>query len=154
MVDEDTKKFNLSLLLPCKESWDFNKKEECKNIIKNWQIIFQVLDLKDTHFLNLLDKKLCTIKLSYIKGSLWIKQFSHSNSLCTRATRALTNHTPIGEYCLRFFLKENFSCLYRIYPIETRCHIFYECWRYNKYWNLSRSTLSYLLAFSFHKFIT
>ena len=68
MVDKDMKKFNFSLLLPYKESWNFNKKEECNNIIKNWQMIFQASDLESTHFLDLLDDELHTIELLYIKG--------------------------------------------------------------------------------------
>ena len=56
------------------------------------------------------------IKLSYIKGGLWIKQFSFSNLLCAQATWAITNHAPIGEYRLRFFPSEDFSCPYRSYP--------------------------------------
>jgi len=35
-VNKNMKKFNLTLIFPCKESWDFNKKEEYDNIIKNW----------------------------------------------------------------------------------------------------------------------
>jgi len=34
VVDKKTKKFNLIPLYPSKTSWDFNKKEECDNIIK------------------------------------------------------------------------------------------------------------------------
>jgi len=45
-----------------------------------------------------------------MKGSAWLKLLGYSNSLCVRATRAITNHTPIGKYCLRFFSKENFNC--------------------------------------------
>jgi len=33
LVDKETKKFDLILLYPSKSSWDFNKKEECDNII-------------------------------------------------------------------------------------------------------------------------
>jgi len=57
------------------------------------------------------------------------------------------NYTPIGEYYLRFFPRENSSCLYEYYPIETRYHILYNCKRFNKYWNLLRDTLSHLVAF-------
>jgi len=39
-VDKNTKKFNLTPILLYKELWDFSKKEECDNIIRNWQIIF------------------------------------------------------------------------------------------------------------------
>jgi len=64
--------------------WDFNKKEECDNIIKNWQMTFQVSDLREKHFLDLLDNKLHYIKPSYTKEDSWIKHFGHSNLLCAR----------------------------------------------------------------------
>jgi len=38
------------------------------------------------------------IKLSYIKSRPWLKLIGYSNSLYIRATRAITNHMPIGEY--------------------------------------------------------
>ena len=102
------------------------------------------------------------IALSYIKESSWIKQFGHLNSLYMRATRVITNYISIREYCLRFFPRENFNCLYRLYLVETRQPILYECKRYNKYWNLYKTLLSYLIvfleynlgAFSFYKEIT
>jgi len=66
-VYKDTKKFNLILVFPCKALWDFNKKEECDYIIKNWQMIFQASDLKGNHFLDLLDNELHTIEPLYTK---------------------------------------------------------------------------------------
>ena len=94
---------------------------------------FQASDFKGNHFLNLLDDNLHNVKPSYIKGGLWIKYFGHSNLLCTRSTCAITNYTPIGEHCLRFFLRENFSYLCKYYPIKTRCYILYNCKRFDKY---------------------
>jgi len=44
--------------------------------------------------------------------------FEHSNGLCAHASRAITNHTPIGEYRLRFFSREEFKCLCDLYPIK------------------------------------
>ena len=141
------KKFNLIFLLSCKTSWDFDKKNKCDNIIRNWHMTFQTSDFKDKQFLNLLDNKLYPIESLYTKGGLWLKHFSHLNSLCTRATWAITNHTFIGEYCLRFFPRESFSCLCRTYPIKTRYYILYEYKRFNKYWNSLRDTLSQLVVF-------
>ena len=94
---------------------------------------FQALDFKEKQFLDLLDSDNNIIKPSYIKGRFWLKFFGHSNSLCTRASRAITNHAPIGEYKLRFFPREEFKCLYKLYPIKIRHHILYECQRFNKY---------------------
>ena len=57
---------------------------------------------------------------------------------CVQVTRAITNHAPIGEYHLRFFLREPFECPCRVYPIESRHHILHNCRRYNKYWDSNR----------------
>jgi len=92
---------------------------------------FQALDMKGKNFLELVDSDDNIIELSYIKGSLWLKYFGHSNSLCTRVSRAITNHALTGEYRLRFFPKKDFSC--PCDPIKTRHHILYECKRFNKY---------------------
>jgi len=59
---------------------------------------FQASDLKENHFLNLLDNKYLPVNHTYMKGSPWFKHIGHSNSLCARATRVTTNHASIGEY--------------------------------------------------------
>jgi len=64
---------------------------------------FQASNSKERNFLDLLGDDLNPIKPSSSKGSLWLLQFGYSNSLCTRALRAITNYAPIGEYRLRFF---------------------------------------------------
>ena len=92
---------------------------------------FQASDGKGNNFLDLLDDDFNIIKPSYIKGGPWLQAFGHSNSLCTRATRAITNHAPIGEFRLRFFSNEDFKCPCNKYPIETRRHILRECQRFN-----------------------
>ena len=81
---------------------------------------FQASDLKENHFLELLDDSYHTITSTYIKRYLWINQFDHLNFLYAKATRTIINHTPIGEYCLRFFLRENFNCSYKSYSIESQ----------------------------------
>ena len=108
---------------------------------------FQTFDFKGKHFLNLLDDELLPIEPLFTKGGLWIGHFRHSNSLYTRATRAITNHAPIGEYCLCFFPNKDFSCPCGNYPIESRCHILHDCRRFNNYWNLMRDTISQFGSF-------
>ena len=90
-------------------------------------------DIKGKNFLNLIDNDNNTIELLYIKKGSWLKYFGYSNSLCTRASRAITNHALIGEYRLRFFPKEEFSYTCGQYPIKTKCYILYEYKRFNKY---------------------
>jgi len=108
---------------------------------------FQASDLKEKQFLDLLDENIIIIELSYTKGESWLKIFSHSNSLYVHASQAITNHTPIGEYKLRFFFREEFECSCGSYSIETRHHILYECDRFNGYWNPRRDSLGYLTMF-------
>ena len=120
VVDSETKSFRLTPLYPSKLSWDFSRKLECNDLANRWKMIFQALDLKSNHFLNLVDSDNKLLELLYIKGSPWLQNFGHSNLLCTRAIRAITNHAPIGEYRLRFFPSKEFSCLCGQYPIESR----------------------------------
>ena len=55
---------------------------------------FQASDSKENNFLDLVDNDFNTIEPSYIKGGPWLQAFGHSNYLCARATRAITNHVP------------------------------------------------------------
>jgi len=104
IINKETKKFNLSLIFSYKSSWDFTQKDKCDKILNKWKIMFQALNNKERNFLELLDNNLNIIELTYSKDRSWLKYFGHSNLLCTRATRAIVNHTPISEYHLRFFL--------------------------------------------------
>ena len=94
---------------------------------------FQASDGKGRQFLDLLDNDFNTIEPAYTRGEPWMQVFSHSNLLCTCATRAITNHAPIGEYQLRFFSNEDISCPCSSYPIKSKRHILHECRRFNGY---------------------
>jgi len=123
VVNIETKSLRPTPIFPNKLSWDFSKKLECNDLANN------------------------LLKPSYIRGGLWLQNFGHSNSLCIRATRAITNHAPIGEYRLRFFLNREFRCLCGQYPIESRQHILHGCRRYNKYWNPRRDSINHFIMF-------
>ena len=124
--------------------------------------MFQASNAKGQNFLDLLDDNLKPIEPSYSKGGPWLKFFGHSNSLCARASRAIINHAPIGEYRLRFFPQEEFKCPCGLYPIETRRHVLHNCKRYNNYWNPRWDTIAHFTlflefnssAFSFRESIT
>ena len=145
-VDKESKSFNPQPLFPSKISWDYCKKSD-SDIINQWKMTFQASDGKDRNFLDLVDNNYEIIELSYIKGGPWLQAFGLSNSLCACATRAITNHAPIGEYRLRFFPNEEFKCPCGLYPIETRRHILHECTRHNGYWNPRRDSLSHFVMF-------
>jgi len=146
-ADKDSKAFKPVPVFLSKISWDFCKKIDSDNYINLWKMTFQALDGKGNQFLDLIDNNLETIKPSYTKGSLWLQDFGHSNLLYARAMRAITNHSPIGKYHLRFFPKEEFKCPCGQYPIETRRHILYECMNHNGYWNPRKDTLNHFIMF-------
>ena len=110
-------------------------------------MLFQAANSKGRFFLDLLDDNLNPIELSNAKDGPWLQHFGHSNILCAQASQAITNHAPIGEYQLRFFPREEFTCPCGNYPIETRQHILYECQRFNKYWNLRRDTITHFMLY-------
>ena len=99
-IDKDLKLFKPIPILLNKISWDYCKKVDSDNIIKLWKMTFQASDGKERHFLDLVDDNFKTIELSYTKEGLQLQSFGYSNSLCAQATRAITNHAPIGKYCL------------------------------------------------------
>jgi len=108
---------------------------------------FQASDGKGRHLLKLVDNNLKDVKPSYTKGSPWLQLFGHSNMLYAHTMRAITNHAPIEKYRLRFFPNEEFKCLYRNYPIESRRHILHDCIRFNRYWSPRRDSLSHFVMF-------
>ena len=128
-------------------SWNFSKKSECNDIVNRWKMTFQASDFKEKQFLDLFDSNNNIIELLYIKDGSWLKFFGYFNFLCTKASRAITNHTPIGEYRLRFFSSEEFKYLCGLYSIKTRCHILHEYQRFNKYWNSRKDSISYFVIF-------
>ena len=146
-VNLEMKASNPTPVYLCKMTWDYSKKMECNDILNIWKMMFQALDGKGNQFLNLLDDNYCFIEPSYVKGGPWLQSFGHSNSLCVHASRAITNHAPIGEYRLRFFPREEFKCPCSVYPIKSRRHILHDCTRFNGYWNPRRDSLSYFVMF-------
>ena len=110
-------------------------------------MMFQASDGKGKHFLDLVDNNLNIIEPVYTEGRPWLQVFGYSNLLCACATRAITNHAPIGEYWLRFFPTKDFKCLCNNYPIKSRRHILHECSRFNGYWNPRRDSLNHFIMF-------
>ena len=94
---------------------------------------FQALDQKRRNFLDLVNNDNKILELMYSNGRAWLQYIGHSNILCARVARTITNHAPIGEYWLHFFPKKEFSCLCGLYPIKMRHHILYKFRRFNKY---------------------
>ena len=61
-VNKDSKSFHPTPSYPCKMSWDFCKKTDSNDIIKQWKMTFQASDGKGNHFLDLLDNDFNSIE--------------------------------------------------------------------------------------------
>jgi len=60
------------------------------------------------------------LQLSYAKGGGWLPFIGELVILCARATRAILNHAPIGEFRQRFFPAECIQCPCGHCQVETR----------------------------------
>ena len=76
-IDIETKLFNLTLLFPAKNSWDFSKKSECNDIINNWKMTFQASDLKENNILNLVNSDDKVLEPMYSKGRIWLQYIGY-----------------------------------------------------------------------------
>jgi len=84
-------------ITPYKLSWHYSMKDKCDLIIWNYKITFQASDFKRNHFLKLFDNDYLSIEPVYTKNGAWLKSIRHSNSLCVRTIRVITNHAPIKK---------------------------------------------------------
>ena len=66
LVDKDFKSFNSQPIFSCKLFWDYCKKCEYNSILSQQKMSFQVLDLKERNFLELLDSILLSHLLSMV----------------------------------------------------------------------------------------
>ena len=69
-----------------------------------WRTSFACPSSQGCHFLPLKGSIKNLLQPSYAKGGGWLPFIGESVTLCTRTTRAILNHAPIGEFRQRFFL--------------------------------------------------
>jgi len=110
LVDDQVKASNCAPIFPSKESYLFNKKKECNNILSEWQDSFMTNPKRGQLFLDFEDENQKVIKPTYAKGGSWLPSIGFTNLLCARFTCMTTGHTPIGEYRQRFPLHLPISC--------------------------------------------
>ena len=75
-----------------------------------WRTAFNRPAVQGRHFLTLRGKNRKPLQPSYSKGGSWLPHIGQSVTLCARATRAILNHAPIGEYRQCFFPAECTQC--------------------------------------------
>ena len=98
--------------------------------LDNWKTLFNCLTIQGQHFLPLRDRNRQFLQPSYSKGGSWLPHIGQLVTLCARATRAILNHAPIGEYRQCFFPAECTQCLCGHCQVETWWHIFANCPRF------------------------
>ena len=92
------------------------------------------MDYKEKIFLNLNNNNNLSIQPTYLKEDTWFKHIRHSNSLCVHITRAITNHTLISEYHLRFFPKELFQEITSYINVDYKRTSFSELFLFHIFW--------------------
>ena len=95
-----------------------------------WRTSFAHPSSQGRHFLPLKGGIKNLLQPSYVKGGGWLPFIGESVTLCARATRAILNHAPIGEFRQRFFPTECTQCPCGHCQMETRRHIFANCRRF------------------------
>jgi len=111
-------------------SLDALRDKSSKACTDQWITTFNHGHNKGHQFLQLRINKKKRIQPSSIKGGGWLNHIGSSVSLCARATRAILNHAPIGEYRKRFFPRSNLACPCGHNRVETRAHIPNDCSRF------------------------
>ena len=85
-----------------------------------WRSSFSHPSSQGCHFLSLKGGNRKPLQPSYTKGGSWLPFIAESVTLCARATRAILNHAPIGEFRQRFFPAECTQCPCDHCQVETR----------------------------------
>ena len=100
-------------------SIDFLCSKSVISCLDTWRTSFNRPTIQGQHFLPLRDRNRRFLQPSNSKGGSWLPHIGQSVTLCARATRAILNHAPIGEYRQRFFPAEYIQCLCGHCQVET-----------------------------------
>ena len=130
MVHNDVTNTRVSARPHPATSIDFLCSKIVISCLDTWRTSFNCPTIQGRHFLPLRDRNRQFLQPSYSKGGSWLPHIGQSVTLCARATRAILNHAPIGEYRQRFFSAECTQCLCGHCQVETRRHIFANCPRF------------------------
>ena len=131
-------------------SYDALSQENSKKRLEEWITDFSRGDTRDRHFLATKKDKQNEACPTYTKGGTWLSLLGHSITLCARATRAILNHAPIGEYRAQFHPQEPAACPCGEVDLKTRAHILTDCPRFTK----DRVTLPHPCLGDLIKFLT
>jgi len=92
-VDQQAKLHLIPVRHPNKEFWEFCRQYECKDLTKEWQMLFENAPYKGSQFLDTYDDDGYLITPSYAKGGSWLNTIGISNSICAEL-QDLSRITP------------------------------------------------------------
>jgi len=92
-----------------------------------WRTSFVHPSSQGHHFLPLKGGIKNLLQPSYAKGGGWLPFIGELVTLCARATQAILNHAPIGEFRQCFFSTEYTQCPCGHCQVEIRRYIFANC---------------------------
>ena len=111
-------------------SLDGLRSKSTTSCLNAWRSSFSYPSSQGRHFLSLKGGNRKSLQPSYTKGGSWLLFIAESVTLCARATRAILNHAPIGEFRQCFFPAECTQCPCGHCQVETRRHILADCSRF------------------------
>jgi len=120
MVHNDVTNTRVAARLHPATSLDALRSKSVLSCLDAWRTAFNRPTVQGHHFLTLRGKNRKPLQPSYSKSGSWLTYFGQSVTLCARATRAILNHAPIGEYRQRFFPAECTQCPSGHCQVETR----------------------------------
>ena len=130
MVHNDVTNTRVAAELHLATSLDALHFKSVLSCLDTWRTTFNHPTVQGHHFLTLRGKNCKPLQPSYSKDGSWLTHIGQLVILCARATRAILNHAPIGEYRQCFFPAECTQCLCGHCQVETCQHIFVNCSRF------------------------
>ena len=110
MVHNDVTNTRVATGLHLATSLDTLRSKSVLLCFDTWRTAFNRPTVQGRHFPTLRGKNHKPLQPSYSKGGSWLTHIGQLVTLCARATRAILNHAPIGEYRQCFFPAECTQC--------------------------------------------
>ena len=108
-------------------SLDALRSKSTTSCLNAWRSSFSHPSSQGHHCLSLKGDNCKPLQPFYTKGSSWLPFIAESVTLCARATQAILNHAPIGEFRQCFFPAECTQCPCGHCQVETCQHILADC---------------------------
>jgi len=143
IVDDDAKSTNVPSTFTLLDALGDKSSKACTD---QWIATFNHRHSKGHNSYSLESTKRSVSNHPLLKEGGWLNHIGSSVSLCARATRAILNHAPIGEFRKGFFPQSNHACPCSHRRVKTRAHILNDCSRFI-YKNSDRMVIKHFVLF-------